>query len=179
MEYGLKSYVYHFIPQQPNDKFVFYHQGHRGDFILGKKQISQFLDNGYAVLAFSMPLYGPNNQPTVELPRIGKLKLAQHDHMKFLTPESGHPIKYFIEPVIIALNYINQSLDYSSISMVGISGGGWTTTLAAAVDTRIGYSFPVAGSYPIYLRSNSQRDWGDYEQNAPELYKKVNYLVLT
>ncbi|MGV9170928.1 MAG: hypothetical protein ACOC38_13460, partial [Promethearchaeia archaeon] len=178
MEYGLKSYVYHFIPQQPNDKLVLYHQGHRGDFILGKKQISQFLDNGYAVLAFSMPLLGPNNQPTVELPHIGKLKLAKHDHMKFLSPESGHPIKYFIEPVIIALNYINQNFDYSSISMVGISGGGWSTTLAAAVDTRIGYSFPVAGSYPIYLRSNSERDWGDYEQNAPELYKKVNYLEL-
>ena len=125
-----------------------------------------------------MPLLGPNNQSTVELPRIGKLKMTSHGHMKLLSPESGHPVKYFIEPVIIALNYINETFDYSSVSMVGISGGGWTTTLAAAVDTRIGYSFPVAGSYPIYLRSNSQRDWGDYEQNVPELYKNVNYLEL-
>lgn len=178
MDYGLKSYAYHFIPQQPNNRLILYHQGHRGDFILGKKQIGQFIENGYAVLAFSMPLLGPNNQPTVELPRIGKLRMTSHDHMKFLSPEGGHPVKYFVEPVIIALNYINEAFDYSSIYMVGISGGGWTTTLASAVDTRIGYSFPVAGSYPIYLRSNSQRDWGDYEQNAPDLYRTVNYLEL-
>ena len=98
--------------------------------------------------------------------------------MKFLRPKNGHPIKYFIEPVIVSINYLRNNFDYSSISMVGISGGGWTTTLAAAVDTRITKSFPVAGSYPIYLRSNSSRDWGDYEQNAPELYTRVNYLEL-
>ena len=178
MEYGLKSYAYHFIPKQPNNRLILYHQGHGGDFIQSKKQIRQFIENGYAVVAFCMPLLGLNNQPTVELPHVGKLKLTTHDHMKFLSPESGHPIKYFIEPVIISLNYISNTFDYSSISMVGISGGGWATTLASAVDTRIGYSFPVAGSYPIYLRSNSQRDWGDYEQNTPELYNTLNYLEM-
>ncbi len=98
--------------------------------------------------------------------------------MKFLQPKSGHPVKYFIEPVVTVLNYLDNNFDYSVISMVGISGGGWTTTLAAAVDTRIKKSFPVAGSYPIYLRSDSPRDWGDYEQTAPELYNAVNYLEL-
>jgi hypothetical protein len=64
--------------------------------------------------------------------------------------------------------------------MVGLSGGGWTTTLAAAIDTRIDKSFRVAGSYPIYLRSNSSRDWGrgDYEQTVPEIYNTANYLEL-
>ena len=76
------------------------------------------------------------------------------------------------------LNHLESNVNYSSVSMVGISGGGWTTTLAAAVDTRIEKSFPVAGSYPLYLRSNSPRDWGDYEQNVPQLYKTVNYLEL-
>lgn len=178
MEFGLESNVYHFIPQNPNDKVVLYHEGHHGDFIKSKKQIGQLLQNGYAVLAFSMPLLGPNNQPTVEIPGIGYLKMSSHDHMKFLSPENGHPVKYFIEPVVSILNHLDTHFDYSSISMVGISGGGWTTTLAAAVDTRIDYSFPVAGSYPIYLRSDSQRDWGDYEQHVPELYKAVNYLEL-
>jgi hypothetical protein len=60
--------------------------------------------------------------------------------------------------------------------MMGISGGGWTTTLMAAVDSRIRISFPVAGSYPIYLRSN--RGWGDWEHSIPELYKTVNYLEM-
>lgn len=178
MEFGLESTVYHFIPNNPNGNIVLYHQGHRGDFYNSKKQIRQFIDNGYAVMAFAMPLLWPNNQPTIQLPRIGRLKLTKHDRMKFLAPENGHPIKYFIEPVVIALNYLEKSFDYHVIAMVGISGGGWTTTLAAAVDTRIAKSFPVAGSYPIYLRSNSPRDWGDYEQTAPELYNTVNYLEL-
>ena len=178
MEYGLKSHVYHFIPKRPNNRIILYHQGHRGDFYNGKKQIGEFLDNGYSVLAFSMPLSSPNNQPIIQLPKIGKLKLTSHDHMKFLSPENGHPIKYFIEPVVVALNYIEKNNSYSQVSMVGLSGGGWTTTLAAAVDTRIEVSFPVAGSYPIYLRSNSPRDWGEYEQNTPELYSTVNYLEL-
>jgi hypothetical protein len=98
--------------------------------------------------------------------------------MKFLLPENGHPVKYFVEPVVIVLNYLEKNFHYSSVSMVGISGGGWTTTLAAAIDTRIKKSFPVAGSYPIYLRSNSMRDWGDYEQTVPEIYRTVNYLEL-
>lgn len=178
MESGLESHVYHFIPKYPNNKIILYHQGHKGDFYKGKKQISKFLDNGYAVLAFSMPVLGPNNKPVIQLPRLGKLKLINHDSMKFLSPENGHPVKYFIEPVVIALNYLEKKQSYLSPSMVGISGGGWTTTLVAAVDTRIGKSFPVAGSYPIYLRSNSPRDRGDYEQTTPELYNTVNYLEL-
>lgn len=178
MEFGLESHVYHFIPKVPNNKVVLYHEGHDGDFHASKEQISEFLDNGYSVVAFSMPLLGLNNQPTVHLPRLGSLKLTTHDHMKFLQPKAGHPIKYFIEPVVVVLNYLDTNFDYSAVSMVGISGGGWTTTLAAAVDTRIEKSFPVAGSYPIYLRSNSQRDWGDYEQTVPEIYTVVNYLEL-
>ncbi|HKJ67722.1 MAG TPA: hypothetical protein VKA68_07175 [bacterium] len=178
MDYGLESQVYHFIPENPNHKVVLYHQGHRDDFIQGKEQITALLAEGYAVAAFSMPLLGPNNQPTVQLPRIGRLKLTTHDHMKFLSPETGHPVKYFIEPVVSVVNYLGERYAYTSISMVGISGGGWTTTLAAAVDPRIAKSFPVAGSYPIYLRSNSQRDWGDFEQTVPELYTAVNYPEL-
>ena len=60
--------------------------------------------------------------------------------------------------------------------MIGISGGGWTTTLVSALDNRIKYSFPVAGTSPIYLRS--ERDWGDWEQTIPELLHNSNYLEM-
>jgi hypothetical protein len=178
MEYGIESHVYHFIPKSPNNNIVLYHQGHDGDFVNSKAQVRQFLDCGYSVAAFAMPLNDPNNQPTVLIPRLGRLRMTSHDHMKYLTPDFGHPVKYFIEPVAIVLNYLKSNYDYSTVSMVGLSGGGWTTTLAAAIDPRIDKSFPVAGSYPIYLRSNSQRDWGDYEQTVPEVYRTVNYLEL-
>ncbi len=178
MEYGIESNVYHFLPKNPNNRVVLYHQGHQGDFYIDKAQIRQFIDNGYAVAAFSMPLLGLNNQPIIQLPHVGQLKLTSHEQMKFLSPEHGHPIKYFIEPVVTVLNYLGNNFDYERVAMVGISGGGWTTTLAAAVDTRILKSYPVAGSYPIYLRSNSPRDWGDYEQTVPELYGTMDYLEL-
>ena len=178
MEFGIESCVYLFHPKSANHKVVLYHQGHRGDFVNGKKQINMFLDHGYTVAALSMPLLGMNNQPNVNLPRFGILHLTSHDHLKFLQPEYGHPVKFFIEPVVITINYLENVLNMSDIAMVGISGGGWTTTLTAAVDARIRSSFPVAGSYPIFLRSNSKRDWGDYEQSIPELYRIANYPEL-
>ena len=178
MEFGIESIVYKFIPKNPNNQVILYHQGHEGGFYNGTKQIRQFIENGYTVIAFSMPLKGLNNQPTVKL-SLGQIKMTRHDAMRFLLPKQGHSIKYFIEPVIITLNYLERNYDYSLVSMVGISGGGWTTTLAAAADTRISKSFPVAGTYPIYLRSDTTSStWGDFEQNDPDLYTSVNYLDL-
>lgn len=178
MDFGILSHAYHLIPRTPNARVILYHHGHDGDFILGKEQIKTLLDQGYAVIAFAMPLVGRNNQPTIDFPRVGKLRLTSHDHMKFLTPTSGHPVKYFVEPVIAALNYIEATHGIATVSMIGISGGGWTTTLAAAIDTRIKKSFPVAGSYPLFLASNAPRDWGDFEQTVPELYQLINHLEL-
>ena len=178
MEFGIESIVYKFIPKNPNNQVILYHQGHEGGFYNGTKQIRQFIENGYTVIAFSMPLKGLNNQPTVKL-SLGQIKMTRHDAMRFLLPKQGHSIKYFIEPVIITLNYLERNYDYSLVSMVGISGGGWTTTLAAAADTRISKSFPVAGTYPIYLRSDTTSStWGDFEQNDTDLYTSVNYLDL-
>ena len=77
----------------------------------------------------------------------------------------------------VGLNYALKN-GYSKSHMIGISGGGWTTTLYAAIDARIEKSFPVAGTYPIYLRSECKRDWGDYEQTEPGLYRIANYPEL-
>ncbi|MHC4529488.1 MAG: hypothetical protein ACYS29_16560, partial [Planctomycetota bacterium] len=173
MDFGLESIIYHFIPKKPNQELIVYHQGHRGDFVAGIDTIRSCLDRGYAVMACSMPLLGMNSRPVVELERFGRLKLNKHEHLKFLK----NPIKYFVEPVATGLNYAAK-FEYKRVSMTGISGGGWTTTLYAAIDPRISHSYPVAGSYPIYLRSDSRRDWGDYEQTLPDLYSIANYLEL-
>jgi len=173
MEHGLNSIAYHFIPKNGNGRLIVYHQGHRGDFIQGIDTIRAFLERGYAVMGFSMPLLGMNNKPVVELKRFGKFEIRKHIHMRLL----DNPIHYFMEPIAVGLNYA-QKYQYSDICMTGISGGGWTTTVYAALDPRIRRSYPVAGSFPIYLRSNAQRDWGDYEQTLPELYRTANYLEL-
>ena len=178
MEYDLVSYVYHFLPRKSNGAIIFYHQGHGGDFFSGIKVISQLLGKGYAVVGFSMPLLGMNTKPDVYFERFGWFHLNRHTEMKLLLPKNGHPLKYFLEPVIQVVNYLEQSYDYSTLGMTGISGGGWTTTIVAAIDPRILVSIPVAGSVPVYLRSGDETDFGDYEQVVPEFLRLANYLEL-
>lgn len=185
MDWGLTSTAYHFIPAQSNGKLLIYHGGHDGDFIVAKDQIAFFLKNGFAVIALSMPLETPNNRPIVDLERIGKIQLTFHDQLKLLKMKTGHPVQLFLTPITVCLNYA-QPLGYDSIYMTGVSGGGWTTTIYAALDPRITRSYPVAGSLPLHLREDKKRsntahraaDWGDYEQTIPELYSIANYLEL-
>jgi len=185
MEWGLTSAAYHFIPTQPNGKLIIYHGGHDGDFISAKDLIAFFLKNGFAVIGMSMPLEAPNNQPVVELEHIGKMQLAFHDQLKLLKMTSGHPVQLFLTPVAVVLNYA-RPLGYNSVFMTGVSGGGWTTTVYAALDPRITRSYPAAGTLPLHLREDAGRtntaqrpsDWGDYEQTIPELHSIANYLDL-
>lgn len=176
MEHDVDSIAYLFLAKNSNNKLVIYHQGHDGDFILGKKSIQFFLDNDYSVLAFSMPLTGMNSQSVVFLPNFGTLKLTTHDDLRFLESEQFSPIKYFVEPIAVSLNYLDKNYDFESYYMTGISGGGWTTAFYASIDTRITKSYPVAGTAPMYLRFNNPKNIGDYEQMLPDLYKSANYL---
>ena len=116
-----------------------------------------------------------NNQPVVDHPSFGKIKIMSHNHLALLETDNFEPIKLFFEPLVRGLNYLDSNFDYDSYSMIGISGGGWTTTIYSAIDERISKSFSVAGSYPIYLRSEP-KNFGDYEQTYYELYSQVNYL---
>jgi hypothetical protein len=183
MEWGLTSTAYHFIPTQGNGKLIIYHGGHDGDFIVAKDLIAFFLKNGFSVIGMSMPLEPPNNQPVVELQHIGKFQLGFHDQLKLLQMKSGHPVQLFLTPVAEIVNYL-QPLGYNSIFMTGVSGGGWTTTMYAALDPRITRSYPTAGTLPLHLRADRDRsnsaqrpaDWGDYEQTIPELQSIANYL---
>jgi hypothetical protein len=81
--------------------------------------------------------------------------------------------------VVLSVNYAKNVLKYKHIVMVGLSGGGWTTTISAAIDPRIELSMPIAGSVPKF-RSSLYSSWvpdlpegahkgegggGDFEQN--------------
>ncbi len=101
--------------------------------------LNHFLPAGYSVLFVSMPLYGPNKDPRYPNP-------VSHDTFYAQTPNA---IRYFLEPMVAFVNYLEPS--YRRIVMVGLSGGGWTTVVYSALDTRIAQSYPVAGSYPGYI----------------------------
>ena len=86
-------------------------------------------------------------------------------------------MRLFLYPIQTNLTFLDKEYDFKQYSMIGISGGGWTTVIYSAIDERISNSFSVAGSMPFYLRVND-RDIGDYEQTNIDLYQKVNYLEL-
>ena len=177
MEYRINSVSYLFIPEQSNEKLILYHQGHGGDFLLGKDTIQFFLDRNFTVLAMAMPLLGMNNQPVVEIDGLGEMKLISHKKLRLLEANNFNPMKLFLEPIQINLNFLDKEYNFKQYSMIGLSGGGWTTVVYSAIDERISDSFSVGGSIPFYLRVDS-RDMGDYEQTNIELYKNVNYLEL-
>jgi len=177
MEYGINSISYLFIPEQSNEKLILYHQGHGGDFLLGKDTIQFFLDRNFTVFAMTMPLLGMNNQPIVEIDGLGEMKLTSHKKLRLLEANNFNPMKLFLDPIQINLNFLDKEYNFKRYSMIGLSGGGWTTVAYSAIDERISDSFSVGGSIPFYLRVDS-RDMGDYEQTNIELYKNVNYLEL-
>ena len=177
MEYGVNSIAYFFIPHEQNNKLIIYHQGHDGDFLLGKNTIQFFLKNGYSIVAFSMPLKGMNSQPVIETSDFGPIKFVSHKQFTLLESSKFSPMKYFVEPIVLSLNFIDKNYDYDSYNMIGISGGGWTTIIYSAIDERISQSYSVAGSYPLHLRYET-KNLGDYEQTNPNIYRISNYLEL-
>ena len=172
MDYGVNSIAYLFHPQRTNKRLVIYHEGHSGDFIWGRETIQFFISKGYAVLALAMPLLGMNGQPAIA-DQGYPVSLYEHGSLRLLETGRFSPIQFFVEPVTVALNWANRNFTYESIAMVGISGGGWTTTLYAALDPRVARSYPVAGSLPLELEAS-----GDYEQILPDLYRTADYLEL-
>ena len=177
IEYGVSSVSYLFIPERSNEKLILYHQGHGGDFLLGMDTIQFFLDRNFTVVTMAMPLLGMNNQPIVEIDGLGQIKLNSHNQLRLLETKNFNPMKLFVDPIQINLNFLDKEYNFKQYSMIGLSGGGWTTVVYSAIDERISNSFSVGGSMPIYLRV-AERDMGDYEQTNIDLYQNVNYLEL-
>ena len=175
MKNGVNSIVYLFHADQSNNELIIYHQGHSGGFINGKPTIDYYLKNGYSVMAFSMPLVGMNNQPIINVEHFGSIKFFEHEQFQLLESENFSPMNYFFTPINHSLNYLDLNYNFKNYYMIGLSGGGWTTTLYPALDTRISKSFAVSGSLPLPLRINPQ-DIGDYEQQNRKFYSIANYL---
>ncbi len=173
---GLQGLAYHFISEHPNGQLVVVHHGHACTFDddasakdIGyglQRTINSLLHEGYGVLGVFMPHMRPGDCS------------GNHDAM-FQTNTVGSPIKYFLEPTALGLNYLKTRSRsghfprYRVFHMTGLSGGGWTTTLYAAIDTTIRCSFPIAGTIPLYLRTRGSV--GDREQYEPSFYKMAGY----
>lgn len=168
MEAGQENTTHHLLPRRPNGRLVVLQHGHACTFDDAQdprgagmaNAIDMLLGNGYAVLAAYMPHMRP-----------GDCRTLPHARMFDLPIQSGNQLKFFLEPVAISLNALKKR--YKEIHMAGLSGGGWTTTLYAALDPSIRCSFPVAGTIPLYLRTGGSV--GDKEQYLDEFYRLAGY----
>lgn len=176
MDKCFKSVVYFMRPQKPNGRLMIYHQGHSMTWQEngGQTTVDFFTKRGFDVLVFLMPLFGENTGP---IKSTGNSEA--HNQMGKMSGLGFNPLKIFVEPIAVVLNHMEKINRYKDIGMIGISGGGWTTHVYAAIDPRIKLSFPVAGSAPWYLRTGAfhgKRDEGDWEQAFPKELKHITYL---
>jgi hypothetical protein len=175
MELGFRSVAYYVEPLAAERRLMIFHQGHENDWRQygGKQSIELALARKCPALIFTMPFLGENRGP-ISCDGTTAAGAAAHQQMgSFQTPHL-HPLKFFVEPIAVALNHLASTAD--DIAMIGVSGGGWTTHLYAALDPRIRLSYAVAGSVPMFLRRGCHdRDIGDWEQDLPARLN-VDYL---
>lgn len=163
---------------------IIYHGGHDGAFWEDRylnnsgrpysiSVINFFLKRGFEVITIDMPLCGENAGPVFVSENEQNFLIRNHNDLFQLKD----PFYYFFEPIKKTLDYLEAQHGYVRYAMVGLSGGGWTTTIYSGTDRRIRQSFSVAGSVPIPFRE-SPSDVGDMEQHYPEFYDRFNYSTL-
>jgi len=180
---GMRSLAYLMHPEKRSNppRLAVVHAGHsrRGDYLKRDywDAIHLFLRRGYSVVMMHMPQCGWNDDMTAVLPNGKTIAVRNHDDIVNLprrdsTLHEGAGFRPFLEPVIACINHGIRASGAAEpeVTMIGLSGGGWTTHMAAALDTRIRLSFPVAGSYPLYLRNKDRGSVGDLEQYFIPLY---------
>lgn len=198
--FGVRSVIYLWESKAPKNRLFLLHDGHSDDAFdangvvkvrgmvssTNLVTVETLLESGYDVMWIQMPLYGDNlSASTPQYPLSAQCGAKCDRHAELFEAFGGSsmsPYEFFLEPVIVAINYANATRTYSDISMMGASGGGWTTLLAAAIDVRISNSASVAGSVPLFLRTGTcgKASVGDAEQksNMGLLYNAISYLDL-
>jgi hypothetical protein len=167
---------------------VMVHHGHVPDgadhyLDAGVKETIEFLlQHGCEVTVMQMPLVGWNGDSTGIFPDQTPFELSQRGtagHQEMFTQLEPHlegqTFRFFLEPILQVVNELTAVSDAEErLVMIGLSGGGWATHMAAAIDVRIDDSVPVAGAMPLYARAYSPGSKGDTEQYHEPLYREVD-----
>lgn len=178
MPLGVTSVATVLVPRHQRSCLMLYQEGHRVSFLERKRLLRRFVDSGCHVVALSLPLTGgDNSRPTIDHPRFGRILLNDPDKLEILETDTFSTLQYFLTPPIVALNHMLKDRTFQRIGMTGFSGGGWVTTLVAALDPRIQRSTAIAGSVPLSVHAAALH-WGSYEQRMGRLYEIANYPEL-
>lgn len=167
---GFLSKSYHFKPFSSNGSLIIYHEGNTATFQKRVNTIKTLLEEGYEVLAYSMWII--DKQPIKYVKGSGNLKFIDHSFLKFL----DEPLRVYFDPIVAGINKLLNENEYEKLIAIGFSGGGWVMTVYSALDKRIKLSYPIAASYPLYLRRF--RNWSTWQETFPSLLSVANYLDL-
>lgn len=183
--YTWKSLLIRHGGSSANRLFVFHH-GHIGSpfgFASTNTVISRMIEKGHDVLVLAMPATAWNTIQNVRVKTwdgwgyLSGLHNQNHAVFEMIDAGAGHYIRYFLEPIFSSLDAAFIDRRYRDVTMLGHSGGGWSTTLAAAMDVRIKFSISYAGTLPFFARHTIQ-DMGDAEQYASAFYRDFPYTLL-
>ena len=178
-----------FLFSKGHDSLVIYHEGHQGCPWWGGGEwattvfddalhlIARLLDHA-DVLYLDMPLVATNCGQEID---IGGAIYSGSNHNWFalLDRPRESALAYFFNHISRAIDFLGPR--YPTVHMVGRSGGGWATTIYAALDWRILRSVSIAGTLPIELRLpdlDGRDDLGDWEQYGPHVLRLVSYQDL-
>jgi len=143
--------------------------------------ISRLFDRKANVLVLFMPGSGMNPPLTLsETVRRTHRLLDNHNVFSLLDFPGDSAATYFVAHVKAFLDRYGKP--YRKVNMIGRSGGGWATTIAAATEPRIQCSISFFGTLPMQLRlpvqGDSRNDLGDFEQYGFYLFKRLDYTDL-
>lgn len=187
---GMAYYIEPHLPGQGPTKnaLVIVHSGHAFKFDQQGLDVAVriFLFEGYPVLAVYMPCMNPDYE-LADYHRGRNIAVSDGPDCLSRIATEKHPIRYFLDTVDISIQEAVRlhNKNFEHYYMMGLSGGGWTTTIYAAVTPLIDLSFPVAGSIPLYLRDgpnigssvvHGELPWN--EQYYPPLYSIAGYQDL-
>lgn len=169
---------------------VIFQSGHEGIDYLREGPLdpygyaSHFTSLGFDVITLCMPLFGFNTYGSVLADDEFDPTLYTSPHELFDYWERNGTsalLSYFILPVLLAIDWAQTSLGHTEFAMAGCSGGGWTTTLAAALDPRISLSIPIPGPLPPQWMDTADwypLDW-EGQMNPHSVYSTCSFLCMT
>lgn len=177
-DFTMTVYVLHPSNRAAAERLAIVQQGHAHEMIGGvDRTIAYLLQEGLTVAAMQMPLAGWNTDHDGALPGGAafdfqdQLTRGHNEIFAELADQvGGQAFRFFLEPIVETINWHETRPGRGDAIMIGLSGGGWTTSMAAALDTRIAVSIPVAGSSPLYHRNADPGSRGDAEQYYEPLY---------
>lgn len=174
------------ISSSVNKKLLIYFEGHNGNPYNKENFIKikdHYLAKGFDILALSMSNKGYNTEvnyfPNVILKYLNVNGYGHDIYKEFYDPEypNKKPLSLMLSGNFYLINKILSKSDYKEIYSVGVSGGGWYSTILSAIIPQIKLSFSFSGTIPLPLHY-FDKNKGDWELGDRENYKDFNYFDL-